>query len=234
MQTAIKTMITKTLLVSFYETPLVCGAAPEIGCGTLSKPLLLELENNEYIKSAWLNRTGTIIAIQWNSAATYKQKDDILKMLSAKHQVAFSVFKDPKVIDDLLASFYEEHKWYSGYTVDELSLEEAGIIAQNIVSNVGKETPLTEEQAAKMKAAIEMYFKQELVKIRTKEELYSEDLHNELNSKVIAIGENYIGVGKMPSREKIKVWWQEENKDPLKKDAGFEQPITDSDLCCPK
>jgi hypothetical protein len=31
----------KELLVTFYETPLVCNAAPEIGCGSRAKPALL-------------------------------------------------------------------------------------------------------------------------------------------------------------------------------------------------
>jgi len=35
---------TQKEMVSFYKVPLVCGAAPEIGCGSRSKPVLLELE----------------------------------------------------------------------------------------------------------------------------------------------------------------------------------------------
>ena len=32
--------------ISFYKTPLVCNAAPEIGCGSRAKPALLSLEKN--------------------------------------------------------------------------------------------------------------------------------------------------------------------------------------------
>jgi hypothetical protein len=28
--------------ISFYDVPLVCFAAPEIGCGSLTKPLFIE------------------------------------------------------------------------------------------------------------------------------------------------------------------------------------------------
>jgi hypothetical protein len=35
--------------VSFYQVPLVCPAAPHIGCGSASKPLLLELESNAVV-----------------------------------------------------------------------------------------------------------------------------------------------------------------------------------------
>ncbi|MFC0425143.1 hypothetical protein, partial [Chryseobacterium scophthalmum] len=30
--------------ISFYKTPLVCPAAPQIGCGSKAKPVLLSLE----------------------------------------------------------------------------------------------------------------------------------------------------------------------------------------------
>src|SRR5688572_33421877 len=56
---------TKTSSITFYETPLVCNAAPEIGCGSRAKPALLELEKNPAVAEAWLNRPGTVIAIAW-------------------------------------------------------------------------------------------------------------------------------------------------------------------------
>src|SRR3989442_1115070 len=49
--------------VSFYRVQLVCPAAPQIGCGSAAKPLLLELEGRPGLAEAWLNRAGTIIAL---------------------------------------------------------------------------------------------------------------------------------------------------------------------------
>jgi hypothetical protein len=51
--------------VSFYKVPLVCPAAPHIGCGSASKPLLLELERSGVVSEAWLNRAGTEMAIEY-------------------------------------------------------------------------------------------------------------------------------------------------------------------------
>jgi len=48
-------------IVTFYDVPLVCGAAPAIGCGSRAKPLLMDLEQRTAIKEAWLNRAGTIV-----------------------------------------------------------------------------------------------------------------------------------------------------------------------------
>jgi hypothetical protein len=40
--------------VSVYSVPLVCPAAPEIGCGSRSKPVLLALERRPEVAQAWL------------------------------------------------------------------------------------------------------------------------------------------------------------------------------------
>lgn len=45
--------------VSFFEVPLVCAAASCLGCGTLAKPILSEIEGEGSVREAWLNRKGT-------------------------------------------------------------------------------------------------------------------------------------------------------------------------------
>src|SRR5712691_13131308 len=51
--------------ISVFQAPLVCPAAPQIGCGSASKPILLDLEKQPGVFQAWLNRAGTIIAVVW-------------------------------------------------------------------------------------------------------------------------------------------------------------------------
>ena len=72
----------KEAVVTFYETPLVCNAAPEIGCGSRSKPVLLELEKNSAVKEAWLNRPGTVIAVVWKDKS---QTETIAKPIFEKN-----------------------------------------------------------------------------------------------------------------------------------------------------
>lgn len=48
--------------VSFFKVPFQCPAAPQIGCGSASKPILLELQHEPIIAEAWLNQTGTVLA----------------------------------------------------------------------------------------------------------------------------------------------------------------------------
>jgi hypothetical protein len=59
--------------ITFYDVPLVCGAAPSIGCGSRAKPLIIDLEQQTQIKEAWLNRTGTIVAIVWRGQACMEE-----------------------------------------------------------------------------------------------------------------------------------------------------------------
>jgi hypothetical protein len=53
--------------VSIFKVSLQCPAAPQIGCGSASKPILLELERDPAVEQAWLNRAGTLIAVVWKS-----------------------------------------------------------------------------------------------------------------------------------------------------------------------
>ena len=47
--------------ISLFTVPLRCEAAPDISCGPISKPILLQLESERAIAEAWLNGTGTVL-----------------------------------------------------------------------------------------------------------------------------------------------------------------------------
>src|SRR5260370_38129909 len=53
--------------ISVFKAPLVCPAAPQIGCGGASKPVLLDLERPSGVLEAWVNLTGTRIAVYWRT-----------------------------------------------------------------------------------------------------------------------------------------------------------------------
>ena len=54
--------------INFLDVNLVCGAAPNIGCGSRSRPILVDLEKEKSIEEAWLNRKGTVVAVVWEEA----------------------------------------------------------------------------------------------------------------------------------------------------------------------
>lgn len=73
-------------LVSFYRVPLVCNAAP-FGCGSRSKPVLLDLQENEAVKEAWLNRAGTVIAVVWKENASPEPQSSVTERVFTARQV---------------------------------------------------------------------------------------------------------------------------------------------------
>jgi hypothetical protein len=60
--------------ISLFEVPLRCEAAPGIGCGGRSKPILLELEREPTITEAWLNGTGTLLAVLWTEGSSRESR----------------------------------------------------------------------------------------------------------------------------------------------------------------
>src|SRR5258708_16867020 len=79
------------LAITFYKTPLVCNAAPTIGCGSRAKPVLLEMEKNPAVKEAWLNRSGTMLAIVWKDQP---QTQAVAMPIFKENSVSFNVLKE--------------------------------------------------------------------------------------------------------------------------------------------
>src|SRR2546422_8863022 len=63
--------------ISVFKAPLVCPAAPQIGCGSASKPILLDLERQPGVLQAWLNRAGTIIAVVWKPESNVENQSKV-------------------------------------------------------------------------------------------------------------------------------------------------------------
>jgi len=78
---------TKTDRVSLFEVDLRCEAAPEIGCGSRSKPVLLELEREPIIAEAWLNETGTVLAIVGMEGSNRESRSETAQSILEKNGV---------------------------------------------------------------------------------------------------------------------------------------------------
>ena len=172
-------------IITFYDVPLVCGAAPAIGCGSRAKPLLIDLEQQTAIEEAWLNRAGTIVAIVWSGPA---RTDAVAKPIFERHEIQYRERCDDR---QTAASFRND--WFRGAEVDRLSLEEAREIAETSVSAAERERLVSEEEAARIKSEIEAYFREELVKLRTKQELL-QDVGGKFQQAVLDIYEKHIGM----------------------------------------
>ncbi len=210
-------------VVSFYKVPLVCSAAPDIGCGSRSKPVLLKLEKNPAIKEAWLNRSGTVIAIVWKNN---EQTETVAKPVFSENSIDFTEVSE-KNADEYKENFRKQNFWYHAADVDILSREEAATIAGSLVKWSLENNLITADEANKIKTDVEAYFKEELVKLRTQEQL-NDDSQNKFRQALYNITEKYIGKDRT---EKAMELYQKNFEKQCKKDNSCTTPGTKKDCC---
>jgi hypothetical protein len=189
--------------VSFYEVPLVCPAAPQIGCGSASKPLLLELERSDAVSEAWLNRAGTLIAVVWLERSKTGQRFKAIKSIFKEREMT------PKELtggarQDALESFQLGTAWYRGAEVDRLSEEEASVIAARWIRRVREKVTLTDEKAKILQDALDAELKRQLTGQSTKEhtqERMLEVARQQLDQKDIQVLVDSFGKGFRTQKE---------------------------------
>jgi hypothetical protein len=135
--------------ISVFKVPLVCPAAPQIGCGSASKPILLDLEKEPGVLEAWLNRAGTRIAVVWKLDSDAETKRKVAAELKEDRATEL----DGKSRDETVSDFLAGKGWYHAVDVDQLSEEEADIIAARLVRWVRTKTTLAKDKAEGLQRA---------------------------------------------------------------------------------
>jgi hypothetical protein len=139
--------------VAFYSVPLICPAAPDIGCGSRAKPILHQLEASTDIRQAWLNRAGTQLAVVWEDPGSPRSRSRTLNTLLRDYDiVATDIPREEQ--GRAAADFNAQVNWYRAEGLDQLSGEEAGVIAARILRRFQAKTPLSDEKAATLRAAM--------------------------------------------------------------------------------
>lgn len=212
--TAIKAAINKTgyklksydfigsnnTVVSFYEAPLVCLATPSIGCGSKAKFLLLDLEQNrDVVEGAWLNKKGTVIAVKWNINTEEIKRTEIIKTVNSNHNIDLTTIGQTETAD-YSKSFPNNNEWFKGNEVDQLSKEEAGIIARNTIASYKAKKLINPSFENQFRADIEKIYTDLFLSISSYKDLTSE-AYNIVENQIQQAGEKYVGVGKMPHVE---------------------------------
>src|SRR6266487_818644 len=129
--------------ISVFKAPLVCPAARQIGCGSASKPILLDLEEQPGVLEAWLNRAGTRIAVVWKPESDASTRSKVVAELKDDRAIEL----DGKSRDEAVKDFLSGKGWYRGADVDRLSEEEADVIAARFVRRVQARTALAKDKA---------------------------------------------------------------------------------------
>src|SRR5260370_13241010 len=136
--------------ISVFKAPLVCPAARQIGCGSASKPILLDLEQQPGVLEAWLNRAGTRIAVVWKPESDASTRSRVVAELKEDRAIEL----DGKSRDEAVKDFLSGEGWDRGADVDRLSEEEADVIAARLVRRVRTKTALATAKAEWLKRAL--------------------------------------------------------------------------------
>lgn len=186
--------------VSFYEVSLVCHAAPSIGCGSKAKFLLVDLGNySDAVEGAWLNKSGTIVAVKWNANTGESKKTDIIKMVSSKNNIGLTILSSSKA-ENYIKTYPSNSQWFKGKEVNRLGNEEAQIIAKNTIEDykkLGLVKPSFEKQ---FQADIANIYESLFLSILSYKELTTE-AYDKVEEQIQQAGEKYVGKGKMPRVE---------------------------------
>src|SRR6266403_2116960 len=183
--------------ISVFKAPLVCPAAPQIGCGGASKPILLQLETEPGVLEAWLNRAGTRIAVVWKPELDVSTRRKVVAELKEDHATEL----DGKPRDEAVKDFLSGKGWYHGAEVDRLSEEEADVIAVRLVRRVQAKTTLAKDKAEGLQRALAGAYRQRLTnKISREQELSRfQDIGREyLAKEQVAILKEAIESGVLP------------------------------------
>jgi hypothetical protein len=151
--------------VSLFRVPLPCGFAPEIGCGTLARPVLVALEHTPGITEAWLNREGTLLAVVGNKTFTDERRAQVVKAALETEDIVSEELRG-QARAAALEDFFIGADWLRGTDVDQLSIHEAGVIALRLVKRLQTKAAVSGEVASSLAAAITAFFKQRFLQDR--------------------------------------------------------------------
>lgn len=132
--------------VSFFEVPLECGAAEELGCGSASKPILKALERDARIAEAKINRPGTVLAVVWNDPAQARSGASAVEAAFKGRDLETALLRGT-AREKALRDFESGH-WYGANDVDRLSEREAEVIATRLVNRAKARLDLPPEKLA--------------------------------------------------------------------------------------
>jgi hypothetical protein len=188
--------------ISFFRVPLVCSAAPSIGCGSRSKPVLASFEESSNVDEAWLNRAGTMIAIVWKKGTDSSVKNEITKKIFAKHHLTADELNS-KEYNSVSESFGKGENWLKGSEVDKLSREEASIFAERLIQTIKDHTDISSSHLEKIEQRISDRFYDFFTDYESLNDLGDPKSYKSILKDVIAYGNELVGKDVMPSLDTL-------------------------------
>jgi len=117
----------------------------------------LQLEDEPAITQAWLNGTGTVLAVVWAENHGQETRTKAVQAVFEKNGLTATEL-DGEARDTELKSFVSGDAWYHGTDVDNLSKQEARTIAARLVRRVHAKVALSQEQAKTLETGLAQAF----------------------------------------------------------------------------
>lgn len=130
-----------TAPMSFFRVALVCEAAPHIGCGPIAAPVLVELEQQPGVREAWLNRKGTVLGVLWAGASA--DPGTVIRTLGRRGISSIELENEEQ--QRVHEAFTRRDGWYRPAQLQELSAEEAQVIAARLAARLQRDIRLPAE-----------------------------------------------------------------------------------------
>ncbi len=216
-----------TQRVSFLNVPLVCNAAPLIGCGSRAKFILLDMMKDPLVKEAWLNRRGTAMAVVWNEDPSAGSRQAVLQSVLSRHDLPVEPAGESDIAA-LVDDFKNKEGWYKGSDVDALSVQEAGVIADRlltVVSNHAKFRRYEDRQA--FREEVKLTVQNRFLSIKSFDEL---DASNGMQQDIFTSAVKYLGKENLPGPDVLR----EEYSALRDEDAACGMDSTQGAACCAK
>lgn len=142
--------------LSLYPVPLRCPLVTGLGCGSESKPIMTKLDGHSAVAGAWLNHAGTTLAVLWNEGTDATQRSEAVASAFQNHAAQNELSGDTR--DLALKDFLSGVAWYRTAALDELSGQEADIVATRWVGKITAIIPLPQKmrEALRCKLSEEM------------------------------------------------------------------------------
>lgn len=140
-----------TAPMSFFRVGLVCEAAPHIGCGPMAAPVLVELEQQPGVREAWLNRKGTVLVVLWAGAGA--DAGTVIRTLGRQGISGIELENEEQ--QRAHEAFARRDGWYRPAQLQELSAEEAQVIAARLVRRLQQNIRLPAEAVEGLMSRLE-------------------------------------------------------------------------------
>lgn len=140
-----------TAPLSFFRVALACEAAPHIGCGPIAAPVLVEVEQQPGVREVWLNRKGTVLGVVWTGVDTDPRT--VIRTLDGHGISGIELEGDER--QRAHEAFARRDGWYRPAQLQELSAEEAQVIAARLVRRLQRNIALPTEALDRLMGRLE-------------------------------------------------------------------------------